>query len=834
MKKILKRSSFILVFVTLFLLASCDKNSHIHTFSNEWSYDSESHYHVATCGDTTEVSNSAAHTFSNGKCSICGYKNAYTVSFDLDGGESEETIEEMIVRDHSKIENVSNPIKEGYTFAGWYYNNKLFNLDSDVVTSDMTLIAKWKKNLTINFNANGGKFSDGSLLYSYDILEGDYLTEDIIVGKEGYIFDNWYKDKELTEVFSAKEVITSNITLYAGWKYKETSYTIYLNYDDKVIEQETKNGRVSYIPEREGYIFNGYYVMNGSEKSYKWETSNNVTISNLVLSCEWIKTDEYVTILTSPNVKNKDSVFYWDSVNLASSYDIKVYENSSNNVLFETNITTTSWQFPTGYEPGSYKIRIRSVGDGINSVNSTYKTIVYEHYVLAKITNINLDNSTSILTWDKVLYANEYELYINNEYVTKTSYPYYDMTSYDAGEYDIKIKPLNSSYLSYESSYSVTKLRLKTPEVKIYIDNDKTYYLVWDSIINANSYVIEYNDNRDVIKECQYSIALDSSMWVNDTIELNIYAFDSNTNYIKSLKNDTLTLTKVYELGLSNNIDEYIPTLNGNKFDKTSKVAQSFSVTFDYNYDGARKITKTITSETELTYPAIPTRSGYLFTGWYKDDNYYDFSSKIESSFTLKANWHYVGSHYTMDPTIKNTSSNYYSISNSSSGNKFVYFTVLTTGICSFYYKKGSSNSMSFQLYNVSRSLTLYNNDVYNTSSYYSFNFNASKGDVFELRIDYASSYTTTNLLCYITGANIPSSTGNVDYKQLISESNSSTRLQTNYVKSNNEVTVVADEKNGYKFLGWYDGDTLLSTDLSYTFMMPNKDVNYVAKYEKE
>jgi uncharacterized repeat protein (TIGR02543 family) len=38
----------------------------------------------------------------------------------------------------------------------------------------------------------------------------------------------------------------------------------------------------------------------------------------------------------------------------------------------------------------------------------------------------------------------------------------------------------------------------------------------------------------------------------------------------------------------------------------------------------------------------------------------------------------------------------------------------------------------------------------------------------------------------------------------------------------------------GYGFLGWYDGSTLISSNDSYTFAIPAKDVSYVAKYSKK
>jgi len=46
-------------------------------------------------------------------------------------------------------------------------------------------------------------------------------------------------------------------------------------------------------------------------------------------------------------------------------------------------------------------------------------------------------------------------------------------------------------------------------------------------------------------------------------------------------------------------------------------------------------------------------------------------------------------------------------------------------------------------------------------------------------------------------------------------------------------VTIVATPASGYGFLGWYDGNTLISSSASYSFSMPYKSLSFVAKYSK-
>jgi len=73
----------------------------------------------------------------------------------------------------------------------------------------------------------------------------------------------------------------------------------------------------------------------------------------------------------------------------------------------------------------------------------------------------------------------------------------------------------------------------------------------------------------------------------------------------------------------------------------------TYTVSFDLNYEGATgaPAVQTITSGSTATEPDAPTNGSYQFVGWFinKDetdlDNYYDFSTPVESNITLFAKW---------------------------------------------------------------------------------------------------------------------------------------------------------------------------------------------------
>jgi len=52
-------------------------------------------------------------------------------------------------------------------------------------------------------------------------------------------------------------------------------------------------------------------------------------------------------------------------------------------------------------------------------------------------------------------------------------------------------------------------------------------------------------------------------------------------------------------------------------------------------------------------------------------------------------------------------------------------------------------------------------------------------------------------------------------------------------IEEGKNVTVVAKPSDGYSLTGWYEGETLKSTDKSYSFTMPSRNVTLDAKFEK-
>lgn len=115
------------------------------------------------------------------------------------------------------------PIKEGYTFDGWFANGEKFE-GTKVVTDALTLYAHFTSNVTlvtVNF------FEGLKLLESVEVEAGSTISGLYDTNRDDATFEGWFLDLELTQSFDYVTPVTSNINLYGKWTPIEYTVTIY-------------------------------------------------------------------------------------------------------------------------------------------------------------------------------------------------------------------------------------------------------------------------------------------------------------------------------------------------------------------------------------------------------------------------------------------------------------------------------------------------------------------------------------------------------------------------------------------------------------------------------
>lgn len=155
------------------------------------------------------------------------WEKAYTVTFNLNGGSG--SISSQSILEGGKASKPSNPTKPGYTFNGWYYNNKEYDFNS-VVSRDIILIANWKVNTyTVKvYKHDGNQCKDYTVNYNSTFT----IPSECAAGeKAGFLFLGYATSKNATSSnwTSGSTKVTANISVYPV--YKAHVYTVGCEYN---------------------------------------------------------------------------------------------------------------------------------------------------------------------------------------------------------------------------------------------------------------------------------------------------------------------------------------------------------------------------------------------------------------------------------------------------------------------------------------------------------------------------------------------------------------------------------------------------------------------------
>lgn len=152
-------------------------------------------------------------------CEIDESKQAYTLSFDTNGGNEEIRSQKYL--EGSVIIRPTEPTREGYTFEGWYADEKLttaFNFDAGMPGQDTTVYAKWApRTYTVTFVTTTGT-APASIQVSYNSTYGTLP----VLTDNNMRFMGWFTAATGGEQVTAETLFTSteNQKLYAQWEAK--------------------------------------------------------------------------------------------------------------------------------------------------------------------------------------------------------------------------------------------------------------------------------------------------------------------------------------------------------------------------------------------------------------------------------------------------------------------------------------------------------------------------------------------------------------------------------------------------------------------------------------
>ena len=160
----------------------------------------------------------------------------YTVTFDSDGGTEIASVQ---VEKGKKITKPEDPSKEHYVFGGWYLEDTEWVFESDTVTKNTALTARW----TPEVYSVTLKNYDGTVLATENVSYGSLPQYSATPEKPSdaqytYAFSKWVDEAGNDASLSN---IDKNVTLTATFTSTLRSYKIIFKNGEQVLKEETVN-----------------------------------------------------------------------------------------------------------------------------------------------------------------------------------------------------------------------------------------------------------------------------------------------------------------------------------------------------------------------------------------------------------------------------------------------------------------------------------------------------------------------------------------------------------------------------------------------------------------
>ena len=219
---------------------------------------------------------------------------SYTVRFACDGGKTKdgEALSAIKVCNGDILEAPEQIYKEGYVFKGWYTDeicseeNK-FKFGRQTITADTILYAKWDTFCpTISFSSDIA----GGALESVQVNYNEVFARPSNPTLEGYTFDGFYANEELTTPFDFSKAITEDTTIYLKWNIN--SYTVTFDPDGGSIVSGKNQVTVKYnslieapVCSKVGAEFAGWYI--DPDRTVLFDFANDKVKGNMTLYAKW-------------------------------------------------------------------------------------------------------------------------------------------------------------------------------------------------------------------------------------------------------------------------------------------------------------------------------------------------------------------------------------------------------------------------------------------------------------------------------------------------------------------------------------------------------------------
>ncbi|EBF5848774.1 LPXTG cell wall anchor domain-containing protein [Listeria monocytogenes] len=275
---------------------------------------------------------------------------------------SEERTATQPVVYQKKINEPTKPVKDGYTFIGWYdaeTGGKKWDFANDLMPGkNVTLYARFaSKTYPMTFD-NGGVTTTETV--DYDGLAEEPTTPT----KAGYTFDGWYDAETGGKKwdFAQDKMPANPVTLYA--RFTMNNYTATFNNDGTTTTQTVDYQEAltePTEPTKDGYTFDGWY--DAQTGGTKWNfATNKMPANNITLYARYsvksytatfdkegtttTQTANYDSLLTEPAAPTKDGYTFdgwYDAETGGTKWNFATNKMPAKNVTLYARFTVKSY-----------------------------------------------------------------------------------------------------------------------------------------------------------------------------------------------------------------------------------------------------------------------------------------------------------------------------------------------------------------------------------------------------------------------------------------------------------------------------------------------------------
>ena len=520
------------------------------------------------------------------------------------------------------------------------------------------------------------------------------------------------KNTALTKLYVQGNQLTTSLVIYKGKSINlengnefiklaegKTSILTKLSSYNKGVVIDGSNINIDKIGE---YVVTAYYKHDINTNFNTYSGTYNIKVVEITSGKYKIDEDkEY--IYTGTDVDN-DTIL--KNINLDSECNKVIEDNKliikyGDEVLktFKiVNISSTKYDLSKEYIlDNNFSIDNIKVVNGTSEVNNNQLLIKYEDVVLSKYKLVSYNSTKYNLSKDSIkVLDNNIEEFISNIKCINCNVKIFDGNEYkakgDFGDNDkLRILYGDEVLKEYSLTYGVNSISLVNKKVKLNLDTKNSVKLEYTiSPKNADNKEVTWKssntdvvtiDNNGVITAKGYGDAVITVTTVDgnysDTCDVNVSEF---ITYTITYKDGDNSYTEDYEEGDSvtwkSDITKKGYTLVGWKYnDKEYKLSDKFTmineditvtsiwnvnkytITYEVNGGSINNKTKEVTYDSKYGTLDIPSKKGYTFKGWYKEN---DFISMVDEDtivsedkdHTLYAKWEINSYKLTIDAGI--------------------------------------------------------------------------------------------------------------------------------------------------------------------------------------